>query len=318
MENSRIWVEAWSPEYGSSVEAQKLPESEEAVDTTVETAQWAPIGPQPLEWPRSAFLDGVHRVDARITIETQTSMAGGLLASVGVGAVIVAGHTGELKGGDLKRAQFGPSVVSRAAIAGGGQQAVISPISPAVNYSSRSVPGATINDLMQSLQTLRQEHELEMARSLASQGYLVIADGPLLGRRGHELIVGLIKSHQRTYLAPEVEPVIGDLGAGQRTPVFCFGQIRPRYSWYIRLAEAPDQHRWSGIVRCECSATLSLEQAVRLADVTSGHLPRFASKGFWDTRAPQNLVPIATLERRLWHLMGDREMLYRQIRSALR
>ena len=44
---------------------------------------------------------------------------------------------------------------------------------------------------------------------------------------------------------------------------------------------------------------------------------RFASKPFWDTRSPQNLVPIATLERRLWHLQGDRQLVLRRIRSAV-
>jgi len=318
MENSRIWVEAWSPEYGASVEAQNLPQSEETVTTGVETTQWVPISPRPSPWPPAAFLDGVHRVDARITIESGAGLTGGLLASVGVGSVIVAGYAGQTHEAPRERAQFGASLVSRAAIVGNGEQAAMPPISPAVSYADRSVGGETINDLMQSLQALRQEQELEMARRLASEGYLVIADGPLLGRREPELIVGLIKSHQKTYLGPDLEPVIGELRAGQRTPVFHFGQIRPRYSWYLRLADAPGQHRWSGIVRCECSATLSLDQAVQLAELTAAHLPRFASKGFWDTRAPQNLVPIATLERRLWHLMGDREMLYRQIRSALR
>jgi hypothetical protein len=56
---------------------------------------------------------------------------------------------------------------------------------------------------------------------------------------------------------------------------------------------------------------------VDLADVTARDLPRFASSGYWDTRSPQNLVPIATLERRLWHLLGDRELVLRRIRSAV-
>jgi hypothetical protein len=99
--------------------------------------------------------------------------------------------------------------------------------------------------------------------------------------------------------------------------VFAFGVIRPRYSWYLRLAECPGQHPWAGIARCEVTAAVSLGRAAELADLTARHLPRFASKAFWDARAPQNLVPVAGLERRLWHLLGDRELVYRRLRSAL-
>ncbi|MGH2810135.1 MAG: hypothetical protein ACRDIA_04550, partial [Actinomycetota bacterium] len=74
---------------------------------------------------------------------------------------------------------------------------------------------------------------------------------------------------------------------------------------------------WAGIARCECSASLPLTKAVELADMISANLPRFASRSYWDPRAPQNLVPIAALERRLWHLLGDRQIIYRQLRSAV-
>lgn len=319
MENGRIWVEAWSPEYGAGVESDRLPPSEEVVSPFVETEHWAPLSPDPCPWPPAAFLDGVHRVDARAYFETDAGLSGGLLVSVAAGAVLThgngparAGH-----GGSFPRAAFGPSSVRRLGIFGGGAQAVVPPISSVVMYESLSVYGSEISDLMGALQHARSDLELEMARGLAGQGFLVIADGPLLARREQESIVGMIKSHQRTYLPPELEPVVRALEAGQRTPLFHFGRIRPRYSWYLRLADVPDQHPWAGIVRCEVSALLPVARAVELAGLTSCHLTRFASSSFWDSRAPQNLVPIASLERRLWHLLGDREIVLRQIRSAL-
>ncbi|MGH9267300.1 MAG: hypothetical protein ACRD0D_03900, partial [Acidimicrobiales bacterium] len=177
--------------------------------------------------------------------------------------------------------------------------------------------------LREGLDAFRAEAEAAMARRLAQTGgagRVVIADGPLSLREPLDL-VGLIKSHRRSYLDPGLEPVIRALAAGERTPLFAFGVIRPRYSWYLRLADhaAPlGQHPWAGIVRLEASASLSLARAVRLADITAAHLPRFASQAFWDPRAPQNLVPVATLERRLWHLLGDRDLVLRAIRSALR
>jgi hypothetical protein len=166
------------------------------------------------------------------------------------------------------------------------------------------------------LESCRAEVEAELARTLARDGWLVVADGAL-GVLEPLPVIGFIKSHQRAYLSPDLEPVVRALEPGERTPVFSFGVIRPRYSWYLRLAGGPGQHPWAGVARCEVTAAVPLARAVELADVTARHLPRFASKPYWDPRAPQNLVPISGLERRLWHLLGDRELVYRRIRSAL-
>jgi hypothetical protein len=54
-----------------------------------------------------------------------------------------------------------------------------------------------------------------------------------------------------------------------------------------------------------------------MADRTAAVLPLVASQEHLDPRAPQNLVPIAALERELRHLMGDRGLVYRAIRSAV-
>lgn len=316
MENGRIWVEAWSPEYGAVVESGGMDASEEVVSLYVETEDWAPLSPEPCPWPPAAFLDGVHRVDARAYFETGSGLHQGLLASVAAGSVITDGKPFRGSYERIARAAFGCSATRRIGVFGGGVEALVPPVSSCMSYESVSVYGTEVPDLMQALQHARSDLELEMARELAGAGYLVIADGPLLARREHEAIVGMIKSHQRTYLTPDLDPVVKALAAGQRTPLFHFGRIRPRYSWYLRLADVPDQHPWAGVVRCEVSATLSLQRAVELADVTAVHLPRYASSAFWDTRAPQNLVPIASLERRLWHLLGNRDIVLRQIRSA--
>jgi hypothetical protein len=53
-----------------------------------------------------------------------------------------------------------------------------------------------------------------------------------------------------------------------------------------------------------------------MADLASATLPRFASMGHKDPRAPQNLVPIGGLEHRLRHLLGDRDLLYRGLIRA--
>nr|BFE68778.1 hypothetical protein GCM10020092_020790 [Actinoplanes digitatis] len=55
---------------------------------------------------------------------------------------------------------------------------------------------------------------------------------------------------------------------------------------------------------------------MELAEISSAVLPRFASSAYKDPRAPQNLVPIAGLERRLRGLLGDSRVLHRALTLA--
>ncbi len=75
---------------------------------------------------------------------------------------------------------------------------------------------------------------------------------------------------------------------------------------------------WAGIVRLECSADLEIAEAVWLADLSLVTLPRFASSPYKDPRAPQNLVPIAGLERLLRSRLGDARLLHRALTVAAR
>jgi len=68
----------------------------------------------------------------------------------------------------------------------------------------------------------------------------------------------------------------------------------------------------------ECAAELPVGEAVALADLSAVTLPRFASAPYKDPRAPQNLVPIAGLERRLRALLGDGRLLHRTLVLASR
>jgi hypothetical protein len=70
------------------------------------------------------------------------------------------------------------------------------------------------------------------------------------------------------------------------------------------------------MVRAECSATIPVAGASALADVVTAALPPFASAPHKDSRAPQNLYPIAGLERELRHRLGDPQLLYRALRVA--
>ena len=120
-------------------------------------------------------------------------------------------------------------------------------------------------------------------------------------------------------LTPATSPIVGRLRAGQRTPLFLIGKggAYPRYSWYQRLADLDGGHSWTGVVRAEVSSHLDLETARVVANRTAAVLPQVASEPHIDPTAPQNLVPIAALERELRRRLGDPGFVYRALRSAV-
>jgi hypothetical protein len=160
--------------------------------------------------------------------------------------------------------------------------------------------------------------ELEAAEAAAAPGDvdLVVVDGPLRGRQHLSGAVGYVKTHHVTYLPPELNAVVARLGPGERTPLFRLGTDWSRISWYFRLAPTAGGSPWAGVVRAECSATVPVPEAAVLADIVTEALPRFASAPHKDSRAPQNLYPIAGLERELRHRLGDPQLLYRALRVA--
>jgi hypothetical protein len=115
---------------------------------------------------------------------------------------------------------------------------------------------------------------------------------------------------------PALHAVVERLAAGERTPVFRVDAPPfSRASWYLRVP-APNDAPWAGIVRCEATGALPVEQLTTMADTVSAMLPRFASQPHKDSRAPQNLYPIAGLERELRRRLGDARLLYRALRAA--
>src|SRR5438445_4751718 len=89
----RMWVAAWSPEYGTSygIDAPdpdaEGPGAAAAQAVPAEDVPWAPITPVAGELPPLAFLDGVSRVDATVVLEAGGELVAGLCGSVGVGAM---------------------------------------------------------------------------------------------------------------------------------------------------------------------------------------------------------------------------------------
>jgi hypothetical protein len=304
---ARIFVEGWSPEYGAPLDAAELEPAEGTVDDTVEGVEWTPLDGIDDGCERIAFVDGVRRVDARLTVDDP--VAGpipGICGTVAIGAV--------LWDRAAVRSEVAGEQIQRWAVLAGGREELFPAVGLTPPYETTTIATRDGDALVHALQSTMRAAEGSLATSLAADR-CVFADGPLHELGPHE-VVGVVKSHRVTYLEPARNAVIAALGAGQRTPLFAIKDYG-RYSWYVRLAQIDGGHAWSGIVRCEASAHLPLAAVRTIADRAAAVLPLVASQAHLDPRAPQNLVPIGALERELRHRMGDPGLVYRALRAAV-
>jgi hypothetical protein len=316
---TRMFVNAWDPAYGSSFEGDggdgPASASSAQVDTDVEVpaAQWAPIDVAGgVRCPDVVLLvDGVRRNDAGLWTEEEDGVSyAGLAASYAAGVVRCDLRNGvaELAGARVARGLFTASPSAGDVVAG------------SVRYEIHRVNGTgEASKLPAAVQGPLTALEIEVsadARQHGSDGAdLLVVDGPLRNRRQLPRTIGYVKTQQKQYLSAQLTQVVTALRAGQRTPVFHLGTVWGGWSWYLRLpgtSGAP----WAGIVRIECSPDLTVDQAIELAELSQATLPRFASSAYKDPRAPQNLVPIAGLERRLRGLLGDARVLHRALTLA--
>ncbi|MDO8362442.1 MAG: DNA double-strand break repair nuclease NurA [Actinomycetota bacterium] len=298
-------VESWAPEYGVSADESQLVETAGAVDPAIEVppAAWEPISP-PAATARPAsvlFVDGVRRIDARVWFDDGQLTRAGVCASVAAGSVIT----------DHAEARVNELVVVRGMFARSSPAA--GPIVTA-HGTYRYFPCASdapddiylgIHEQMTAVEShIAEQHDAE----------LVVYDGPLRHRIDPRS-VGYVKTQHVQYLPDELHALLGRLAPGQRTPLFLIGGRGTRYSWYLRLP-GPVAQPMSGIVRCELPGAGTVQHAVERADMITGTLPRFASEPHKDSRAPQNLYPIAGLERQLRHRLGDPQLMERALRRA--
>ena len=304
---ARIFVEGWSPEYGAPLDPDEaLAPAEGSVDTSIETDDWIPRDGVDDAVPRIAFVDGVRRIDARLTLDDPSGPVAGICGTFAVGAAVW-----DREG---CRSWIAHERIGRWAVLAGGRSETFPVVGLEPPYDTTTTADTDPAGLIRTLHTKMRTAEGHVATAVAADSF-VVADGPL-----NELApvpaVGSIKSHRVTYLPPERNAVVAALGPRQRTPLFTISEYR-RYSWYVRLAHVQGGHAWSGIVRCEASGQLPAAEVIRLADRTAAVLPLVASEPHLDPRAPQNLVPIAALERQLRHRMGEPGLVYRALREAV-
>ena len=324
----RFTVDGWDPTYGTSLELEDdLGESNAVVVVDIEhpAIDWRPLDPTPsiIRPPAMLFVDGVRRIEARVWIDDVTSDAtatteasAALCASYAAGVVCCCDGQAHLLTVNVRRGLFttAPHAVDVTTTAGVYQ----------ASFAATTAGMPLAATLSAALQRRLAEVEVTTAvaarAALADHGIadgtdLLVVDGPLRGRSHLPRAIGFIKSHRTAYLPAELHAMVGSLTAGQRTPVFRMGTSWDRHAWYLRLPCRPGAP-WAGIVRIECSAEISGTEAIALANLSQASLLRYASHEYKDARAPQNLYPIAGLERDLRRRLGDPRLLYRALRSA--
>ena len=314
----RWYVDSWAPGYGASFDPGETvgpgAESSAQVDVAVELPadEWRPlVAPADVRAPDIVHLvDGVRRDDATLwTEEDDGASYPALAASYAAGVIRCDLRAGaaELAHWRIDRGLFTASPQATDLAAG------------AVRYRVHRTGSADPAKLRQAVQPALTELEVNVSTRVredtAGDTDLLIVDGPLRKRRHLARTVGYVKTQQGRYLPAQLSTVVTALRPGQRCPVFLVGTAWGGYTWYVRLPGPPGAP-WAGIVRVECSTDLTGQEAVALANLTLVTLPRFASNPYKDPRAPQNLIPIAGLERRLRGLLGDPRLLHRALTGA--
>jgi hypothetical protein len=311
----RFRIDPWASDYGASLQLEEEEPAEADVDPFVETEDWRPIDPRPLPPPGSVvFVDGRQRVEARVISESDEGLVYGAFVSLAVGAAVAGKRPPEVQAIEVHRTL---AVAGEAGAAGaedvacGGLQLSFDP------YFSSKAGYLGVADAVDSR---RRELEMRLGARMVDAGYpLVVLDGRLrIFPAPETAVVGFTKTLHKRYLRLPQAEVLSRLRPGQRSPLFAINEQVPLYSWYLRLAERRlIEHALAGLVRLETVASIGLESALALADLTSAYLPKFSSSRERDPRAPQNLLPIGALEARLGHEMGDAQLIRRALEEHL-
>lgn len=302
----KVTVDPWDPSYGTAT--GEAAESDNVLDLAAErpVGDWGPLDPPTGAAPAVVtFVDGVRRVDARVWVESDGGgdPEPGVCASWAAGAVVCDGQA-RVVAVEVGRCLASPS-----------EAAVDLATAHGTYRRVRARSGAPEHLWLAVHQRMGAAEVAVSDLARAEAPGLLVVDGPLRERRRLDDAVGLVKSHHVHYLPPELRPLLGRLAPGQRTPLFTLGGPMARHSWYLRLPGGQGGPM-AGIVRCECSADLDVARSVALAGATAAVLPRYASEPHKDPRAPQNLFPVAGLERELRRRLGDARLLYRALRAA--
>lgn len=306
---ARIGVETFGPQAGTAYLID--PDDHADADApVVEDADLRLRDPDPRASADGpvAFVDGVRRGDARVNVvDDAGAVAVGVVGAHAVGAVLC--HPGATPA-------FDDLASRRLVVWGGGVRVELPEVAGGFRWDCVSVGTTNPDAPLQELQQRMREAEGRLAERLCADQILTIIDGPLNYVRSRDLpVVGYVKTHYQRVLTAEQHQRVPRLRPGQRTSLFA--KRADVYACYLRLAAPPPWGGpWTGVTRLEVPASVGLAEASRTADCAALLLPAYAGVAHLDSRAPVNLQPVAKLESRLRHLLGDPGLAVRAVRTA--
>lgn len=282
-----ISVSEWLPAYGDP----HLLEDEQGYARVWEHPRLQSVQAAPGPRPQLAFVDGVRRGEAWLYLRGGTTALAGVLA---VGAAVPGGGYAGVR---VERLFLRAEELSLPAQPGGWK------------WRNVSIPSDLNGEV--ALQRAMQAAEAELGAELAAQGLTVVLDGPMQVASPRTL--GYVKTQQRLLLEPDQAEGLRELQPGQRSSLFSWGD---KHGCYLRLSPLRGhQHPYFGLVRLETMG--DSESALLWLHEAAGWLPAFAGVAHLDPRAPQNLQPIAGLERELRRRCGDAGLALRAVRQAV-
>lgn len=307
MSEERLYCSDWSATYGSPYleppgAAPDVDLAPIVEDDGVLRARDVPATPG----VTLVFVDGVRRMEAHLTLERAGTVTRAVAGAHGVGAVVCRPD---------QTARCEACNVTRYVVWEGGEAV---PLAAGGGFSWRvdSLPPGAAATAEVRLQSLMRDAERDLAEDLAQEGTVVVLDGPLTRVRTQgKRVIGYVKTHWRVPLDGAGRAVVASLLPGQRTSL-----LAPRddiYSTYLRLPSSGPAGAWGATVRLEIPAHVGVARAAIWADEVCALLPRYAGLAHLDARAPQNLQPVASLERQLRHLLGDAGLALRAVRAAV-
>ena len=201
------------PSFDSMAEASLDVEIEARVVDDVESAEWLPVSPPLLGPLPIAFIDGVQRLERRVSAEGEGLPAPGIMASYAAGAVC-AGDAPALRHVRLRRELIVGRGITPDAV-------TLVARNTEVRYAPRPCKAEDFEGLLLALNGRRAELEAEVMHELIAKGPgIIVVDGRLPLTRDPR-VVGLIKTLQHLYVSkPEQIDCLARLGSGQRSPVF--------------------------------------------------------------------------------------------------
>ncbi|MBT9582269.1 hypothetical protein IV102_02900 [bacterium] len=303
----KLRIDPWSADYGPSLHLEEEETPEVRLDLE---GEWRAHTPPQADLPeRVALVDGVRRMDMHLRLEDEVRSFPAAVGTLGVGAIVLTPGRSQPLNQALRHVEIQQLLL------------VAAPEGPTLADHVTVCTGSDQESLMLTLQQRMRSLEAVVASRTAEEVELVIADGPL--QSIHDLnqqeVLGFIKSQHRQLLPADNMDLVRQLQPGQRSPIFRLGSSSyDRLSWYLRLdSPAVGETALAGIVRLEMLASYGLDRARRRADQVGVLLPRLRNSRHRDARSPQNLVPIAVLERALRHRLGDSGLRQRQLRKVL-